>query len=66
MKSMLFDTIKVACPYCGERFTADIDCTQGDQSYYEDCQICCHPIQFIVRLNVHGELGEVLIQRDND
>ena len=41
-------------------FSTDLDCTGGDQSYYENCQICCHPIQFMVRLNARGESDEVL------
>jgi hypothetical protein len=31
----------VACPYCGERFDAALDCSAGDQEYIEDCRMCC-------------------------
>ncbi|HKJ94491.1 MAG TPA: CPXCG motif-containing cysteine-rich protein [Gammaproteobacteria bacterium] len=56
----------VECPYCGEPFTALIDCSAGDQSYIEDCQICCRPIVFSVSATSNGELAGVKLFRDDD
>ena len=34
------------CPYCLERISMLIDVsTEGHQTYIEDCEVCCHPIQ---------------------
>ena len=33
------------CPYCGERVSMIVDELYGDQSYIEDCEVCCNPIQ---------------------
>ncbi len=41
---------KVQCPYCWESFTLLIDASVESQEYVEDCEICCHPIDFIVQL----------------
>ena len=39
--------ISVSCPFCGEDFTVVIDLSvDGEQSYVEDCFVCCRPIQF--------------------
>lgn len=32
------------CGYCGEPNETSVDLSQGaDQSYVEDCQVCCRP-----------------------
>ncbi|MGB5580303.1 MAG: CPXCG motif-containing cysteine-rich protein [Woeseia sp.] len=35
----------IHCPYCGERMDIIVDTSAGDQSYIEDCQICCRPMR---------------------
>lgn len=42
------------CPYCGEYITVLIDCSEQQQSYIEDCQVCCRPIT----LNVQCDGGD--------
>ncbi len=34
-----------ACPHCGERISMMLDLSAGSQSYIEDCEICCSPIE---------------------
>ncbi len=36
------------CPYCWEQISMLIDTSQNHQSYIEDCEICCNPIQVSV------------------
>ncbi len=36
------------CPYCWEQISMLIDTSQREQSYIEDCEICCNPIQLSV------------------
>jgi hypothetical protein len=33
------------CPYCGEQISMLLEELYGAQSYIEDCQVCCNPIQ---------------------
>jgi hypothetical protein len=38
------------CPACGEVFALDVDTTGGaEQSYFEDCPVCCRPAEVFVR-----------------
>ena len=55
----------VQCPYCGETIEILIDCSVPEQSYVEDCQVCCRPIEFHV---VVDEVGEQLVSafRENE
>lgn len=50
------------CPYCWEQISMLIDVSQSSQSYIEDCEICCNPIQ----INVQTEGQEIVsFQADN-
>ena len=33
-----------SCPYCGAEISFIIDTSIGKQSYIEDCEVCCNPI----------------------
>ena len=37
------------CPYCWQIISILIDPSVESQSYVEDCEVCCHPIQFNYR-----------------
>lgn len=45
----------VQCPYCGEMIEILIDCSITEQSYIEDCQVCCRPITIDVSIDSDGE-----------
>ena len=36
------------CPYCWEEISMLIDTSERHQSYIEDCEVCCNPIQLTV------------------
>jgi hypothetical protein len=63
---MMLEEITVACPYCGEAFTALVDASAGDQQYVEDCEVCCRPIQFRTDIDGNGRLIGVDTLRDDD
>ena len=35
----------IGCPFCGESIGVLLDPSGDDQSYIEDCQVCCQPMQ---------------------
>ncbi len=47
---------KIQCPYCGESTEVVIDCSVEQQSYIEDCSVCCRPINFDISIDSSGEL----------
>lgn len=53
----------IACPYCGETITTRLDLSAGSQSYVEDCQVCCQPMQLAVRVAEDGSLIGVTVDR---
>jgi len=34
-----------SCPYCMEQVSMLIEVYSGNQSYIEDCEVCCKPIE---------------------
>jgi transcription elongation factor Elf1 len=34
-----------SCPYCGEEISMVLDLSVRRQTYIEDCEVCCKPIQ---------------------
>lgn len=43
------------CPHCWEDISMLIDYSVPRQSYVEDCEVCCNPIQITVSVS-EGEL----------
>jgi transcription elongation factor Elf1 len=34
-----------ACPHCGEEISMVLDLSVPKQTYVEDCEVCCNPIE---------------------
>jgi hypothetical protein len=49
---------QIACPNCGETFPLLIDTSEAEQSFIEDCSVCCRPIPLTVRCRP-GEIIEL-------
>jgi len=52
------------CPYCGEPITVLADASGGDQSYTEDCEVCCQPMVVNVLINEDGDASVSLHRED--
>jgi len=62
----MIETRSISCPYCGEEFVTSIDCSAGDQSYIEDCYVCCQPIEFTVSADADGTLSNLEVRSGNE
>ncbi len=51
-------SIKLSCPWCGERFETFADGSGGDAEYIEDCPVCCKGINVRIATDGEGELME--------
>jgi hypothetical protein len=62
-ETVTWDTeAEVVCPYCGAGVTIGLDPGGGnEQSYVEDCQVCCQPWQIHLR---YGRDGSALVEVD--
>lgn len=46
---------KFKCPYCREKISMLLDLSEeGAQTYIEDCEVCCQPIQIHFEVRNHA------------
>ncbi|WP_445381282.1 CPXCG motif-containing cysteine-rich protein [Robiginitalea sp. IMCC43444] len=50
------------CPFCWEEVSVLIDTSISRQSYVEDCEICCNPMEF----QIVCEPGQVISFEANE
>lgn len=53
------------CPYCGEPISVLVDCSCEEQSYTEDCQVCCRPMVLCVQVDESGA-AEIQAYREDE
>jgi hypothetical protein len=46
----------VSCPWCWETIDLFVDVSAGNQSYVEDCSVCCRPI--LIRIDCPDQNSE--------
>ena len=57
--------LEVDCPYCGENIPVMVDPVSGEESYTEDCSVCCRPMVLTVDVDDDGE-PTVSAKREED
>jgi len=50
------------CPYCWESISILVDTSIPSQTYVEDCEVCCNPMEFSIRC-AEGNLLEFEVQQ---
>lgn len=61
---MLRDNVTITCPHCWESILIQVDLSAGDQSYVEDCSVCCAPILVNCKIE-DGELVDISAERES-
>ena len=61
----LLQTVPVQCAFCGETIDVLVDCSLPEQSYVEDCQVCCRPLVLHVLVDEDG-VPSVSVRYEND
>lgn len=60
----MLDTLADYCPYCGEPIEMVVDCSQPEQCYVEDCEVCCSPMQVSVYVTADG--ASLTLRREDE
>ena len=53
------------CPYCDAPITVLLDLSTDEQSYIEDCEVCCQPMQIYYQLE-EAEIALFTAKRTDD
>ncbi len=60
----MIEEVIVDCPGCGEPAALNVDTTAGEeQSYFEDCPVCCKPMEIFLRCRP-GEILSLSVTND--
>ena len=43
------------CPFCAEPISIVVDFSAGSQTYIEDCQVCCQPMEVSINVDADGD-----------
>jgi hypothetical protein len=55
----------IVCPYCGEVIGILVDLSVPQQTYTEDCQVCCCPAVITVETDAGGRLSVTAAREDD-
>ncbi|HJS22635.1 MAG TPA: CPXCG motif-containing cysteine-rich protein [Steroidobacteraceae bacterium] len=50
------EAYQITCPHCWESIAIVLDLSEPEQTYIEDCSVCCRPIS----IHVSAAGGEIL------
>lgn len=56
----------VTCPHCGHHTHIDLDLSNGDQNYYDECTNCCNELHLVAHLNEDTATIELTIDADDE
>lgn len=58
---MLETHVEITCPHCGESILLFFDLSVEEQSYIEDCAVCCRPMQVSYEVD-SGEVSNLSVE----
>ncbi len=53
------EEVSFQCPYCFQTISMVFESMYGGQSYIEDCEVCCQPIEVSYRIHE----GETILEK---
>lgn len=62
--SLLHKTI--TCPFCGHHLHIEIEVTEDDQEYIEDCSNCCNPVHLKVQKDRQHHCIRLFVDADDE
>jgi len=61
----ILEDVIALCPYCSQPLNLLIDRSFNEQSYSQDCQVCCNPMIVNVEIDKENNITLTLI-RENE
>ena len=56
----------IVCPNCGHHTRVELDASQGDQEFYEDCMACCNPIHLRLHRDDARDCLQLFVDADDE
>lgn len=65
MSDLLSIEAHTNCPYCDAAISLLLDASIEQQTYIEDCEVCCQPITVRISFSGDGDYSLQLLQEDD-
>lgn len=59
-------TTTILCPHCGHHTHVDLDLSNGDQNYYDECTNCCNELHLVAHLNEVNASIDLEVDADDE
>ena len=56
----------VECPHCGHHLHLDLDRSNGDQEYYDECPACCQELHINMHVDEIKHKVELKVDADDE
>ncbi|WP_333609121.1 CPXCG motif-containing cysteine-rich protein [Arsukibacterium sp.] len=56
----------IDCPFCGHPCHVQIEVTEEDQDYIEDCSNCCNPIHLVVHKDIQHHKVQIFVDAEDE
>ncbi|MCC2615905.1 CPXCG motif-containing cysteine-rich protein [Aestuariibacter halophilus] len=56
----------LSCPHCGHPMHVSLDCSNGDQDYFEDCPNCCYPVHLAMHIDDMQHKVQLTVLSDDE
>ena len=57
------EEVSAQCPYCYSPITFVCEIFSGGQTYVEDCEVCCKPIEISYNVSENNEIENLCVKR---
>ena len=61
-----YTTKTIVCPHCGHHTPIELDASQGDQEFYEECMACCNPIHLRLHRDEQRDRLQLYVDADDE
>ncbi|NRA85159.1 MAG: CPXCG motif-containing cysteine-rich protein [Gammaproteobacteria bacterium] len=56
----------IQCPHCGHQTHIEVDSTNGDQDYYEECANCCQELHIKTHIDEVKQKVDLSFDADDE
>lgn len=56
----------ITCPHCGHHTHIEIDVSNGDQNYYDECTNCCQELHLTTHVDEANHKLNVTVDADDE
>lgn len=63
---MTIQSKTILCPHCGHHTHIDLDPSNGDQDYYEECANCCQELHVKTHIDEALQRLDIAIDADDE